>query len=223
METVDPRAEDYAVAHTTGPRADVAAVRAEAATLPIPEMAGGLVEVKLLEAFVVATRARRVLEIGTFAGVTALSLAALLPEDGELVTLEVDPGNAAIARRHFAASPSGGRIRLIEGDARESLATIDGPFDLVWIDASKSDYPAYYDAVLPKLADHGVIVADNVLRSGDVLDPAVNDKGAIALRRFADDIQADPRVDNVMLTVADGLLVIWKRPAPDPNTLLNHS
>jgi caffeoyl-CoA O-methyltransferase len=210
---VDPQIEDYAIAHTTAPRAEVAALRAEAATLPNPQMAGGLVEVKLLESFVVATGARRVLEIGTFAGVTALSLAALLPEDGELVTLELDPVNAAIARRHFAASSHGARIRLIEGDARESLAAIDGPFDLVWIDAWKHDYPEYYEAVLPKLADHGVIVADNVLRSGNVIDPHVNDESTVALRQFADDVQADPRVDNAMLTVADGLLVIWKRRA----------
>lgn len=213
MDIVDPQIENYAIAHTTAPRDEVAALRAEAATLPVPEMAGGLVEVKLLEALVVATRASRVLEIGTFAGVTALSLAALLPEDGELVTLEIDPENAAIARRHFATSPHGARIRLIEGDARESLATIDGPFELVWIDAWKPDYGFYYDAVLPKLTEHGVIVADNVLRSGDVIDPRVNDASTVSLRRFADDVEADPRVDNALLTVADGLLVIWKRPS----------
>ena len=215
MDIVDPRIEEYAIAHTAAPRGEVAALRAEAATLPVPEMAGGLIEVKLLEALVVATRARRVLEIGTFAGVTALSLAALLPEDGQLVTLENDPENAAIARRHFAASPHGARIRLIEGDAHESLATIDGPFDLVWIDAWKRDYGFYYDAVLPKLAEHGVIVADNVLLSGDVIDPRANDESTVALRRFAAEVQADPRVDNAMLTVADGLLVIWKRPPAD--------
>lgn len=213
MDIVDPQIEDYAIAHTTAPRAEVAAVRAEAATLPVPEMAGGLVEVKLLEALVVATRARRILEIGTFAGVTALSLAALLPEDGELVTLEIDPENAAIARRHFATSRHGERIQLIEGDAHESLATIDGPFDLVWIDAWKRDYSLYYEAVLPKLADHGIIVADNVLRQGNVLDAGNTDEDTVALRRFADDVEADPRVDNALLTVADGLLVIWKRPS----------
>ncbi len=210
---VDPRIDEYAIAHTTAPRAEVAALRAEAARLPDPEMAGGLVEVKLLEALVVAARARRILEIGTFVGVTALSLAALLPEDGELVTLEIDPDNAAIARRHFATSRHGARIRLIEGDAHESLATLEGPFDVVFIDAWKSDYPNYYEAVLPKLADHGVIVADNVLPRGLVLDPGASDEDTAALRRFADQVQADPRVDNALLTVADGLLVIWKRGA----------
>ncbi len=213
MDPVDPKVEEYAVAHTTSARDEVAALRAEVVTLPSPQMAGGVVEVKLLEALVIASRARRVLEIGTFRGVTALSLAAVLPADGELVTLEIDPDNAAFARRHFAASPHGERIRLIEGDARESLTALDGPFDLVFIDAWKRDYGAYYEAVLPKLADHGVIVADNVIWSGRVVDPTENDEDTVGLRRFADQIQADPRVDNAMLTVADGLLVIWKRPA----------
>ena len=213
MDVVDPQIEDYAVAHTTAPRDEVAALRDEVATMPVPALAGGLVEVKLLEAFVVASRARRVLEIGTFVGVTALSIAALLPADGEVVTLELDRANAATARRHFAASAHGDRIRLIEGDARKSLAALEGPFDLVFIDAWKRDYPTYYEAVLPKLADHGVIVADNVLYSGRVLDPAETGEDTVALRGFADQVQADPRVDNALLTVADGLLVIWKRPS----------
>ena len=142
MDMVDPRIEEYAAAHTTAARGEVGALRAEVETLPSPQMAGGVVEVKLLEALVIASRAKRVLEIGTFRGVTALSLAALLPTEGEVVTLEIDPDNAAFARCHFAASPHGERIRLIEGDARESLATLDGPFDLVFIDAWKRDYGA---------------------------------------------------------------------------------
>ena len=211
MDMVDPDIDDYAIAHTTAPRDEVAVLRAEVATMPSPGLAGGLVEVKLLEALVVATRARRILEIGTFTGVSALSLAALLPADGEVVTLEVDPSHAAIARRHFDASRFSSRIGLIEGDARETLATLDGPFDLVFIDAWKRDYGLYYEAVLPKLADHGVIVADNVLWQGKVLDAGNMDEDTVALRAFADQVQADPRVDNAMLTVADGLLVIWKR------------
>ena len=211
MDPVDPRIEKYAIDHTTAAHGEVAALRVEVETLPSPQMAGGVVEVKLLEALVVASRARRVLEIGTFRGVTALSLAGLLPADGEVVTLEIDPDNAAFARRHFAASPHGGRIRLIEGDARESLATLDGPFDLVFIDAWKRDYSLYYEGVLPKLAEHGVVVADNVLWTGKVLDAGNTDEDTVALRAFADRVQADPRVDNAMLTVADGLLVIWKR------------
>jgi caffeoyl-CoA O-methyltransferase len=160
---------------------------------------------------VTATRATRVLEIGTFTGVTALSIAERLPAGGVVITLEVDERHAAIARRHFDASPFRDRIQLVVGNALETLATLDGPFDVVFIDAWKSDYLAYYEAVVPKLADHGVIVADNVLRQGTVLDPADGDEGAKALAAFADHVHADDRVDNALLTVADGLLLIWKR------------
>jgi len=204
-------AEQYAIAHTTDPSPAVAKLREETeSTLPTPGMAGGRVETRLLEALVAATRATRVLEIGTFTGVTALSIAARLPAGGVVITLEVDEKHAAIARRHFAASPVGERIQLVVGDALETLQTLEGHFDVVFIDAWKPDYLAYYEAVLPKLADHGVIVADNVLWGGAVLDPA-GDPQAEVLVAFADHVQADDRVDNTLLTVADGLLLIWRR------------
>jgi caffeoyl-CoA O-methyltransferase len=212
MEMVRREIEGYAIEHTTVPSPGVAALRAETeANMPIPEMAGGLVETRLLEALVVATRATRVLEIGTFTGVTALSIAERLPDGGVVITLEVDERHAAIARRHFDASPFRDRIELVVGNALEIVPTLAGPFDVVWIDAWKADYPAYFEAVLPKLAGHGVIVADNVLRSGEVLDPAAADEETRALVAFADRVQADDRVDNTLLTVADGLLLIWKR------------
>jgi caffeoyl-CoA O-methyltransferase len=212
MDPVDPAVERYAIERTSGPDATVAALRSETqATMADAIMAGGLVEVKLLEAFVVATGARRVLEIGTFTGVGALSMAARLGEDGTLVTLEADPTHATVARRHIEQSPFADRIQLIEGDALSVIPTLDGPFDVVFVDAWKTDYPAYFELVLPKLADHGVIVCDNMLQDGRVLDPPPDDAGATALRAFADQVHADPRVDSAFLTVADGLLVIWKR------------
>lgn len=211
MDLVDPAADAYARAHTSPPDAAVAAARAETeATMPAPGMAGGLVETKLLEALVVATRATRVLEIGTFTGVGAISLASRLAPGGRVVTLESDPAHAEVARRHVAASPYADRIELVVGDAHESLRALEGPFDVVFLDAWKQDYPAYYEAVLPKLAPHGVIVADNVLRRGTVLD----DDGSVeaaTLRAFAADVLADPRVDSTLLTVGDGLLLIWRR------------
>ena len=209
---VRPEIKEYAIAHTTVPSPAVAALRQETeSNMPIPEMAGGLVETRLLEALVTATRAMRVLEIGTFTGVTALSIAERLLPGGVIVTLEVDEQHAAIARRHFDASPYRDRIELVVGNALEIVKTLDGPFDVVFIDAWKPDYLDYYEAVLPKLAGHGVIVADNALRQGDVLDPADDDEGTKALVAFADHVQADDRVDNALLTVGDGLLLIWKR------------
>ena len=212
MSFVDPAAERYAIEHTSPGDAALVSLRAETeATMPVPQMAGGLVEARLLEALVVATRATRVLEIGTFTGVSAISMASRLAEHGMVITLEADPVAAEIARRHIAASPYAGRIELVFGDALESLERLEGPFDVVFVDAWKTDYPAYYEAVLPKLAPHGVIVADNVFRWGTALEDEPTEEEAVVLRRFNDDVLADPRVDCAMLTVGDGLLLIWKR------------
>ena len=212
MDLVHPEAERYAAEHTSGPDEVVAALRRETeATMRAPQMAGGTVEVKLLEALVTATRASRVLEIGTFTGVGAISMASRLAPGGRLLTIEADPAHAEVARRHIEASPVADRIEVLLGDALELVATLEGPFDVVFVDAWKTDYPAYYEAVVPKLAPNGVLVADNVLRGGSVLthDPA--DESAVALRAFADRALADPRVDCALLTVGDGLLLVWPR------------
>ena len=211
-DLVDPAAERYAVEHTTQPDGRVAALRAETdATMRVPQMAGGHVEAKLLEMLVVATQARRVVEIGTFTGVSALSMASRLPDDGRLITLEADPTHVEVARRHFASSPHGSKIDLVVGDAREELQRLDGPFDVVFIDAWKVDYPAYFEAVIDKLAPNGVIVADNVLRSGTVLEDEPEEEEARVLQQFAQQVLADDRVDSAFLTVGDGLLLIWRR------------
>jgi caffeoyl-CoA O-methyltransferase len=168
--------------------------------------------VRLLEAFVVAMQARRVLEIGTFTGVGALSIASRLPPGGTLITLEADASVAEIARRHIEASPWRDRIELVLGDARETVHAVEGPLDLVFIDAWKPDYVTYYEAVVPKLADHGVIVADNVLWDGVVVEAEPAQEGARAMKAFAQHVHDDERVDNVLLTVADGLLLAWRRP-----------
>jgi len=209
---VDPAIERYAIEHTTPAQGPVATVRElTERSMPIPEMAGGPVEARLLEALVLATRASRVLEIGTFTGVSALSMASRLPPGGRLVTLEADEESAEMARRHFAESPWADRIELVVGDARELVHEVEGPFDLVFVDAWKQDYATYYEAVVGKLADHGVIVVDNVLWHGEVLNPESEDESALALRAFADLVHADERVDNALLTVGDGLLLVWKR------------
>jgi caffeoyl-CoA O-methyltransferase len=204
--------ERYAAEHTT-PREDELAVVASDTTahMPSPGMMTGLVEARLLQAFVVASGAKRVLEIGTFTGHGALSMAARLAPGGQIITIENDERMAAIARRNIDASPYAGVIELVVGDARALVESIEGPFDLVFLDAWKSDYPHYYGAVMPKLAERGILVADNVLQSGQVLDPAAADKQTIAMREFNDLVQQDPRVDNALLTVADGLLIAWRR------------
>ncbi|MFZ0091043.1 MAG: O-methyltransferase [Solirubrobacteraceae bacterium] len=213
-ELISAAAEAYAREHTSPFDDSVAAAAAwTQGHRRDPGMMSGLAEARLLEALVVIGEARHVLEIGTFTGVGALSMAAALPPDGRVTTLEVDEDAAAAARRHIDASPVGGRVDLIVGDALTTIATLAGPFDLVYIDAWKSDYPAYYEAVLPKLGARGVIVADNLFRDGTVLDATVTDAATGGMRAFAETVQADDRVHNVLLTIGDGVMLAWRRPA----------
>lgn len=205
MDLVDPRVERYADAHTSPPSPAVAAAGAWTdAHSGAPQMASALVESRLLAALVVATGARRVLEVGTFTGVGALALAERIGAGATVVTIESDPDAAEVARRHIAASPAAERIELLVGDARELVPALDGPWDVVFLDAWKSDYIDYYEAVVPKLAERGLIVADNVLASGRVLD------GSHVLDSFNEHVQADPRVHNALLTVGDGLMLAWR-------------
>jgi caffeoyl-CoA O-methyltransferase len=135
-------------------------------------------------------------------------MAAALPAGGSIVTCEVDPERAATARRHFDASPWGDRIELRVGPALDTIAGLDGPFDLVFIDADKTNYSNYYEAVLPLLAEHGLIVADNVLWSGRVIDANDQSDDTVAIRAFNDKVRDDERVTCVMATVRDGVLLI---------------
>jgi caffeoyl-CoA O-methyltransferase len=212
-ELIAPAAVGYAEEHTSplgGPVASAAAWTED--NTSSPGMMSGLAEARLLEALIVVGGARNVLEIGTFTGVGALTMAAALPEGGTVTTLEVNPDTAAAARRHIESSAHGSRVKLIVGDALESIAELEGPFDLVYIDAWKADYPAYYDAVMPKLAERGVIVADNLFRSGSALEATDPDEGTVGIRTFASRVQNDARVNNVLLTIGDGVMLAWRRP-----------
>lgn len=209
MGVVDEKIEAYAAAHTTPEHpllADVAA--GTRAAEEAHGMMVGLLEGRFLETLVWLGGVRHILEIGCFTGYSALSMAAALPPDGTVTTCEVDPERAAMARRHFDASPWADRISLIQGPALESIAGLTGPYDLVFIDADKVNYSAYYEAVLPLLGDRGLIVADNVLWSGRVLDDSDQSDETMALRAFNDMVVADRRVTCVMATVRDGVLLI---------------
>jgi caffeoyl-CoA O-methyltransferase len=210
IELISLAAEEFAAAYTTpfdGPLA--AASNWTRSNTPWPEMMAGVPEARLLEALIVVSGARSVLELGTFTGVGALAMAAALPLGGRVITLERDPDNAAAARRHIAASPVGNRIELIEGDARETLPQLPGPFDLVWIDALKADYPHYLDLLLPKLSPRGIIVADNLFLDGATLPPATDNEATRGVLDFARQVQEHDRLHNVLLTVGDGLLLAW--------------
>jgi caffeoyl-CoA O-methyltransferase len=210
-DLISPAAQVYA-AQTTTPFDDVVdaiAIRT-LESQPNAGMMSGLAETRLLEALLVVAGARHVLEIGTFVGLGAVSMAAALPPDGHVTTLEVNPDTAAIARRNIDDSGYGDRIELIVGDALQTLDRLEGPFDLIYIDAWKNDYPAYYDRVLPKLAERGVIVCDNMLQSGRAFDATADDDSTRGVRTLAQQVNADQRVHNVLLTIGDGVMVIWR-------------
>jgi caffeoyl-CoA O-methyltransferase len=207
--------ERYVEEHTTAAPEYLARLSAETREkLSTPQMMSGHVEGRLLETLVFATGARRVLEFGTYSGYSALSMAAALPPDGKVITLEVSPEHAEFARRHFAEAPHGEKIELRLGPALESVEELSGQkFDLVFIDADKPGYLSYYGAALPLLSERGLIVVDNTLWSGAVLperdpDPSESTR---ALRVFNDTVASDERVVCTMLTVRDGVTLIRKR------------
>jgi caffeoyl-CoA O-methyltransferase len=136
-------------------------------------------------------------------------MAAALPDDGELITCDINPKSLAVARRYFERSPHGRKITIREGPALDTIETLEPPFDLVFIDADKTNYTNYYEACLPLLSPNGLIAVDNVLWSGQVLDPNTDDAKAIVA--FNAHVRADERVTCVMLTVRDGITLIRRR------------
>lgn len=180
-------------------------------SLSMPQMLSGPVNGQLLRFLVALQRPRLVVEIGTYSGYSALAMAPALPEGGRIVTCEVSDEHADFASSWFARSPHGERIELRRGPALETIAALEGPYDLVFIDAEKEGYVDYYEAVVPKLAPDGLIVADNTLRSGTVLDP--DDASGQVMHAFNAHVLADPRTENVLLTVRDGVTLARRAPA----------
>ena len=204
--------EAYIEAHTTPPEPHLATLADETrATLNAPQMLTGTVEGRFLEALVWAARPQLVLELGTYSGYSALAMAAALPPGGRIVTCELSDEHADFAQRHIDASPYADRIELRRGPALDTVAALDGPFDLVFIDADKQNYVNYYEAVVPKLADRGLIAADNTLWSGNVADDEDQSDATVALRAFNDRVREDDRMVCVMLSVRDGITLIRAR------------
>jgi caffeoyl-CoA O-methyltransferase len=197
-------AERYAEAHSSPPSDVLRRLWAETvATQPTPEMSMGLLGGGFLRFLVALKQPRRVLEIGVFTGWSSIDMAAALPPGGTVVALDVNEDTTDIARRYAEEAGVADRIDYRIGNALETIAALDGPFDLVFIDAWKPDYVDYFDAVLPKLAPDGVIVADNTL-SG------LNGNEGIA--RFNDHVLADERVECILLPFRDGVTLIRRRP-----------
>jgi len=212
-QIVDQDIERYSSEHSTAEPPELQAVAAETHE-KFGVMAGmltGHLEGAFLRSLVAIAGARRVLEIGTFTGYSAMAMASALPPGGKVITLDVSLEHVEVALRHIEASPWRDRIEVRVGPALESLANLDGPFDLVFIDADKTNYRNYYEACLTKLSETGVIVIDNVLWSGRVLDESDTSDDTRAIRELNEAIAADDRVQCVMLTIRDGVSLIRRR------------
>ena len=211
-ELVRPEIEDYASSSTTPEPELLQEVARETEALgERARMLTGRLEGRLLNFLVGLVRPQQVLEIGCFTGYSALSMAEALPEGGRLYTCEISREHADIAQANFDRSPFGDRINLCFGPALDTIANLDGPFGFVFVDADKSNYPRYYEAVLPKLAEGGLIAFDNVLWSGRVLDDDDDTDDTAAIRTLNARLAQDDRVEVVMLTVRDGLTLVRRR------------
>jgi caffeoyl-CoA O-methyltransferase len=210
MSFIDEAVEQYAEQHSSPEDELFQRLAAETREVSeLPQMMVGLLEGRFLAVLVRLLRARRVLELGTFTGYSSISMAQALPPDGRLITCDVNEETTAIARRYAEEAGVVGRIDYRLGPALDFIAGLDGEFDLIFIDADKENYVNYYEATLPLLAQTGVMVVDNTLWSGRVADPAEDDGSVRAIRALNDRVRDDSRVDNVLLTVRDGMNLVW--------------
>ncbi len=207
---VDEKIEAYATNHTSEePELLARLARETEESMKLPQMLTGRLEGSFLRLMVRALKARRVLEVGMFTGYSALMMAEALPDDGRLVTCEVNPKAEKVARRYFAESPHGHKIDVRMGPAVETIKTLDGPFDFVFIDADKENYSAYYELCMERTRPGGAIAIDNVLWSGAVLDP--QDAETRAIVALNDRVHGDDRVDHALLTLRDGVMLAVRK------------
>ncbi|MGB5055699.1 MAG: class I SAM-dependent methyltransferase [Nitrospirales bacterium] len=204
-----PDIEAYAEAHSL-PESEVCRRLREETyrNMDCPQMVVGPLEGAFLKVMALSLGARRVLEIGTFTGYSALSMAECLPDDGMVITCDIDPESTDMAKRYWAQSPHGSKIHLRLGPALETMATLTGTFDLIFIDADKANYVNYFRQALELISDHGVILIDNVLWNGDVLTHPAPDTNTAAIQELNRVVHAEPRVSAVLLTIRDGIFFI---------------
>ncbi|MFH1262759.1 MAG: class I SAM-dependent methyltransferase [Pseudomonadota bacterium] len=173
------------------------------------QMLTGPVEAGLLKLLVGNTHAKRVIEVGMFTGYGTLSMAEALPEDGKIIACEVDPERIQFAKKYFERSPHGRKIEVWEGNAYQTMRSLVPPYDLIFIDAEKTGYDAYYEEAIRLLRVGGLVVLDNMLMAGKVLEP--NDPESKAVDALNRKISHDKRVEAVLLTIRDGVVVGRKK------------
>jgi caffeoyl-CoA O-methyltransferase len=210
MEELIRRLTEYCQKHTTPPSPVLMELERETHLKTLaPQMISGRLQGQLLSLLSKLMRPSKVLEIGTFTGYAAICLAQGLPDDGELHTIEANPELEYLIRKYVRKAGLDGKIHLHMGQAQEIIPILDGPFDIVFIDAGKTDYALYYNMVMDKVAPGGLILADNVLWSGKVLESEM-DADTRALHAFNEMVQADDRVENLLAPLRDGLMIARK-------------
>jgi predicted O-methyltransferase YrrM len=212
MEFPDPAINQYAENHTTAESPLLARLNRETwSKVLMPRMLSGHLQGRVLATLSQLLRPKAILEVGTYTGYSALCLAEGLQPGGVLHTIDINEELESMVRRYVSEAGLDNTIHLHVGDARHLIPTLEVEWDLVFLDADKENYATYFDLVIDRVRPGGVIVADNVLWSGKVIDPAVSDAETDALRAYNAKVQADPRVNNVLLPIRDGLMVAIKR------------
>lgn len=208
-ELIVPEIEAYAEAHST-PESDVCRRLREETyrSVDSPQMVVGPLEGAFLKMMTQVVGARRILEIGTFTGYSALCFAEALPGDGKVISCDIDPETTEFAKKYWSQSPVGGKIEARVGPALEILDKLDSHFELIFIDADKINYVQYYQRALDLLTPQGIILIDNVLWNGDVIYHPPLDDSTAAIQELNRTVAADDRVTSVLVTIRDGVLVV---------------
>lgn len=210
MEFLPPQLEEYIEAHTRPAGEHLESLERETyQKVLMPRMVSGHLQGQVLRMLSLMIRPKRILEIGTFTGYSAICMADGLAEDGRLITLDINEELEAMVKKYIGASTHAAKIDYRLGDATQIIPTLNETWDLVFIDADKENYARYFDMVIGSVRPGGFIIADNVLWSGKVLQDKM-DKDTRAIADFNDKVQADPRVENVLFAIRDGLMVMRK-------------
>jgi len=212
MEFISGDLDEYCVGHTSNENKILSQLNRETyAKVLQPRMLSGHFQGRFLSMISHMIRPKNILEIGTFTGYSALCLAEGLQENGKLLTIDVNEELEDFVRNFISQSPLKDKIEFLIGNAAEIIPTLTQTFDLVFIDADKLNYDKYYDLVFDKVNQGGYIISDNVLWSGKVVDPSKKDKDTVSIRAFNKKIYQDPRTENILLPIRDGLMVARKR------------
>jgi caffeoyl-CoA O-methyltransferase len=208
-----PEIHEYVVAHGTPPDAVQQALIDETAELPMAIMQISPEQGAFMTLFTRAVGAKQAVEVGTFTGYSAIAIARGLPDDGHLLCCDVSEEWTSVGRRAWAAAGVADKIELVIAPAADTLRALPNEeyLDLAFIDADKPAYPVYYEEIVQRLRPNGVILVDNTLQGGRIVDPEANDDSVVAMRAFNDLVAADDRVDSALLTLGDGLTVLRKR------------